>query len=127
MRRIGQIALVLYGLGLLGFGILFLLSPEQLTSQVGTEMPTATSMMDIRAVYGGLFAGVGAFWVYSARTPALQRPGLVSLAFAMVGLVIGRTVGLTDGSPNALIIGLFAVEVIGAAVAIAALRAQRAR
>lgn len=121
-RTIGRAVLAFYGIGLVGFGLLFLVSPEALTEMVDTSMPTPVSMMDIRAVYGGMFLGVAAFWLLAASRDQLLGPGLVSLAMTMGGLVVGRTVGLADGRPNALVVGLYAVEIAGTLVALVALR-----
>lgn len=109
-RGIGRLALVLYGLGLVAFGVLFLFVPRALTWMVDTSMPSAVSIMDIRAVYGGMLIGVGVFWMYCARWETLLRPGLISLALTHGGLVIGRTLGLSDGRPNALITALYATR-----------------
>lgn len=124
MRILSRAALAVYGVGLVGFGLLFLISPQALTEMVDTTMPTPVSTMDIRAVYGGMFLGIGAFWILAASRDRLLRPGLVSLAMTMGGLVVGRTAGLADGRPNALVLGLYVVEVAGTLVALVALRSS---
>ncbi len=107
----------------LSLGAMSLVAPTNLTPLVEISMPTRIAVMEVRGVYGGLFFGIGLFFLLFARRDAWLRPGLVAQAGIMGGFVLGRTVGiLTGGAPNLFIAALLAGEVFMAAVALFALR-----
>jgi hypothetical protein len=107
----------------LGLGAMSLVSPTNLTPLVEISMPTRIAVMEVRGVYGGLFLGIGFFFLLFARRDSWLRPGLVTQAGIMGGFVLGRTVGiLLGGAPNLFIAALLAGEVFMAAVALFALR-----
>jgi hypothetical protein len=110
----------------LGLGAMSLVAPTILTPLVEISMPTRIAVMEVRGVYGGLFSGIGLFFLLFARRDSWLRPGLVAQAGIMGGFVLGRTVGiLLGGAPNLFIAALLAGEVFMAAVALFVLRALK--
>ena len=94
---LGAITLVM-GLGGLA-------SPERTLSFVGFAplIPTEPALAygEARAVYGGLFAVLGAFTLWGAIDPAGKRAALLMAGLLWLGLCAGRLVGVSvDGNPG---------------------------
>ncbi len=121
--KLARLSLYAMAVVFLAFGAMSLVAPTNLTPLVEISMPTPIAVMEVRGVYGGLFFGIGFFFLLFARRDAWLRPGLVAQAGIMGGFVLGRTVGiLLGGAPNLFIAALLAGEVFMAAVALFALR-----
>ncbi len=121
--KLARLALYLFGLGLLGSGLLFLAVPAAITALVEIPLPTPSDIMEARAVYGGLFIGTAVFLLLCARRKGWLRLGVIALAFISGGLVLGRTVGLLLGGPAVLsIYALLGSEIAVLAIALLALR-----
>jgi len=121
--KLARLSLYVMAAVFLGLGAMSLVVPTNLTRLVEISMPTPIAVMEIRGVYGGLFIGIGFFFLLFARRAAWLRPGLVAQAGIMAGFVVGRTVGiLLGGAPNLFIAALLAGEVFMVAVAVFALR-----
>lgn len=106
-----------------GTGLLFLLEPATV-EWVDLPVSTATARNDVRAVFGGLEMGLGAFLLLAAFWPGWLRAGLAAQLAAFGGLVAGRVVSLAlDGWPGLLSAGLLAAELVGVGLGLlAALR-----
>lgn len=123
--RLPALALGAGALGFIGFGLAFLLVPG-LLGLVELAPATSTARSDVRAVYGGIELGVGAFLAACVRRPTWHRAGLTAQALTLGGAALGRVASLAaDGMPRTLALGLGALELLGAVLAIAALRALR--
>ena len=121
--KLARLSLYVMAVVFLGLGPMSLIAPTNLTPLVEISMPTPIAVMEIRGVYGGLFFGIGFFFLLFARSDAWLRPGLVAQAGIMGGFVLGRTVGIVlGGAPNLFIAALLAGEVLMVAVALVALR-----
>ena len=121
--KLARLSLYVIAVVFLGLGALSLVAPTNLTPLVNISMPTPIAVMEVRGVYGGLFFGIGFFFLLFARRDAWLRPGLVAQAGIMGGFVLGRTIGiLVGGAPNLFIAALLAGEVFMVAVALFALR-----
>jgi hypothetical protein len=121
-RRLGEVALVAIGLVFAGYGALCLVAP----GWAGLDLPTARAAADVRATYGGLGIGVGAFLLYAARRPALLGAALLAAFLACAGIAAGRLAGVAfDGARDPITLAELAVELSGVALAGAALRARR--
>ncbi|MFT6400156.1 MAG: hypothetical protein ACJAYU_004926 [Bradymonadia bacterium] len=105
------------GLAFLGFGLAFLLWPSAMTADLDITLPTARADIEIRAFYGGLELGFGAFLLLAARRHSWQVPALVGAAMLLGGAGTTRVVGqLLEGQlvqPHAW---LAALELSGAAL-----------
>jgi hypothetical protein len=128
--RLPVLALALGAVGFAAFGIALLAAPG-LLALVDLAPATATGRSDLRAVFGGLEAGFGAFLALAARRPAWHGPALAAECLALGGVVAGRLASLAlDGAPRPITFALAALEALGALLAGAALRqhaAARAR
>ena len=123
--KLARLSLCVMAATFLGLGLMSLTAPKILTQLVEISMPTPIAVMEVRGVYGGLFFGIGAFFLLFARRDAWLRPGLVAQAGVMGGFVLGRTVGiLFDGAPSPFIAALLAGEVLMVIVALAAWRSS---
>ena len=121
--KLARLSLCVMAATFLGLGLMSLTAPKILTQLVEISMPTPIAVMEVRGVYGGLFFGIGAFFLLFARRDAWLRPGLVAQAGVMGGFVLGRAVGiLFDGAPSPFIAALLAGEVLMVIVALAAWR-----
>jgi hypothetical protein len=121
--KLARVSIYVMAVVFLGLGAMFLVAPTNLTPLVQISMPTRIAIMEVRGVYGGLFFGIGFFFLLFARRDSWLRPGLVAQAGIMGGFVLGRTVGiLLGGAPNLFIAALLAGEAFMAAVALFALR-----
>jgi peptidoglycan/LPS O-acetylase OafA/YrhL len=120
---LARVSLYLFSLGLLGFGVLFLVFPVSLTDLVGIVLPAPSAIMEVRGVYGGLFIGTALFLLLCARREPWLRPGVTALAIMSGGLVAGRTLGLImDGPGIPFIYALLASEAAVLVMALLALR-----
>ena len=95
--KLARPSLYVMAVTFLGLGAMSLVAPTNLTSLVEPSMPTPIAIMEVRGVYGGLFFGIGAFFLVFARRDAWARPGLVAQLGVMGGFVLGRTIGVVLG------------------------------
>ncbi len=103
----------------LPYGIWCVFQPGYLAEAVGVIGSTATATTEIRAMYGGLQAGIGALCLAALLRPALVQPALIMLCFLTAGLGSTRLLGLViDGSVSGYTVGAIIFELVSAAVAI---------
>jgi hypothetical protein len=86
-------------------GLFGLASPARVLDFVGfaptTPTEPALAYCEARAVYGGLFAVLGAFTLWGAIDPAGKRSALLMAGLLWLGLFAGRTIGISiDGNPG---------------------------
>lgn len=84
IRGMARAYLLLIGLTFLAFGVWLLVDPEALSRLIGLRMDGVMARTEIRAFYGGLELGIGAFLVGCA----LRRKG-VDLGLALVACALG--------------------------------------
>ncbi|MCB9764757.1 MAG: DUF4345 family protein [Alphaproteobacteria bacterium] len=72
----------------------FLLSPEEWAVKASLVADTPAGRAEIRAMYGGLELGIGAWLLVCAARERLVEVGLLTVAFTLGGLGTGRTLGL---------------------------------
>ena len=94
-------------LGALTFrmGLGGLTSPDRVMALVGfmpsTDANRLLALGETRALYGGLFAVLGAFTLWGAIDPAGKRSALLMAGLLWTGLFVGRVLGMTiDGNPG---------------------------
>jgi hypothetical protein len=81
-----RIFLLLSAIVWLPYGVFCFLQPGYLEGAAGISAAAATGTIELRAMYGGLQAAIGALALLGARRPAFARAGLVTLAFLCAGL-----------------------------------------
>jgi len=77
----------------LPYGLYCFFEPGSLAEGAGVASTDATGSTELRAMYGGLQAGVGALAAAAWLRRDLVRPALVALAFLSGGLFLARLSG----------------------------------
>lgn len=77
----------------LPYGIYCFLVPGSLAQAAGVVATTATGSVELRAMYGGLQAALGALALAAALRPALAQTALRTLAVLAGGLASARLLG----------------------------------
>ena len=77
----------------LPYGLYCFLAPEFLAEAAGVSATGATGTVELRAMYGGLQAGIGALCAAGASRSQFERPALLALLAIACGLAITRTLG----------------------------------
>lgn len=85
-----RIFLGLSALVWLPYGLFCFFQPGYLEQAAGVVSATRTGTIELRAMYGGLQAALGALAAAGALRPALARHALVSLAVVCGGLGVAR-------------------------------------
>lgn len=107
----------------LPYGLYCFLDPNALRAMAGVTATTPTAMTELRAMYGGLQAAIGALTLAATVRPRLERPALIMLAALLPGLASARLLGLVlDGSWSSYTAMGLAFEIGGSLATIALLR-----
>ncbi|GAB2489423.1 DUF4345 family protein [Arenimonas alkanexedens] len=124
MERFRIAVLVLAALGFLGFGLAIVAAPEAVLATVGISGTTA-GLVELRAFYGGLELGLGAFLLICAAKPSWRAPGLLSVALINGGIALARLLGIAlSGEFTGFFAGALVWEVGFTLAAVIALRKQ---
>jgi len=109
----------------LPYGLFCFITPGFLSEAAGVTAVTPTGSTELRAMYGGLQAGIGALCAAALVKPDLVRTALGTLSFLVVGLFSARLAGaFIDWGFSAYTGGAFAFELATLAIAISLLRAE---
>ena len=104
-----------------------LVSPQSLAEMVELA-PSPVGFMELRAVYGGFFLGLGVFFLLCFSRQSWFRPGLVAQICVMGGVVVVRLVTLVlVGPPSLNLAMLFALEAGVLVLSVVALRGSNVR
>jgi hypothetical protein len=75
---------------------------------------TKTGLIELRAFYGGIELGLGAFLALAATRREWYVPGLVAALMSLLGVVGARIYGISvEGAPGPLMFLLLALELGG--------------
>lgn len=97
-----RLFLVFCALVWLPYGLYCLVQPGFLEEAAGVAFHTPTGATELRAMYGGLQAAIGALAAGAAWRTAWVRPTLTVLVFLCAGLGLGRLAGVAlDGGLSA--------------------------
>jgi hypothetical protein len=103
----------------LPYGLYCFAEPSFLGEAAGVVGQTATGTTEIRAMYGGLQAGIGLLCLLALLRSAFARPTLIMLAFLTGGLFTARAAGLVlDGGISGYTAGALVFELLSTAAAI---------
>jgi len=120
---LGRVLLYLFGVGFMLLGVRFFADPRALTGETDVTMPSAKAMMEIRTVYGGMFAGLGLTLALLSLRESDVGTGLRVLITVTSVVVAARIGAIALGqAPDALFAALLAIEIVGVGLAILALR-----
>ena len=96
-----KVFLSITGLLFLPYGLYCVVEPGILTQYTGMGLSDNTAKIEVRAMYGGLQAAMGLFFLVCVANKDLTRPGLLVAVFCLGGLATARTFGLlVDGGDN---------------------------
>lgn len=111
------------GLIMLVVGTLHLLAPQMMMNEPGIELTTINHVHIIRAAYGGAFLGIASLFLLGLVKPEFTRFSLVAIAVLFAGFALGRIFSIAvDGLPVSRYLGVLAVEVFFAILAVLSLR-----
>jgi len=85
-----RIFLGLCALAWLPYGLFCLANPGSLAETAGVEATSATGRIELRAMYGGLQAAIGALALAGALRPSLAPHALLALGSVAAGLGVSR-------------------------------------
>ena len=106
----------------LPYGLYCLLRPESLADSAGVAFHSATGATELRAMYGGLEAAIGALAGVALLRASLVRPALIAIGFLTAGLATGRLIGVTlDGGFSSYTAMALGLEISSALIAFALL------
>ena len=120
---LARIFLALSGLIWFAYGIYCFFAPGSLDGVAGVAATSATGTIELRAMYGGLQAGIGALALAAVLRPALVTPALLASSFLFAGLATARLLAAIDaGELSSYTISGLSLEWGSFALAIALLR-----
>lgn len=76
------------------FGGIAMVQPTSMTGPPGIDASALGAMTEVRAVYGGLQLGFGAFLIWAARNGSRWTHALIAYGFLIGGVGLCRLVGL---------------------------------
>ena len=118
-----RIFLALSGLLWFSYGIYCFFQPGFLDATAGVAATSTTGTIELRAMYGGLQAGIGALALAAVLRPALVTPALLASSFLFAGLATTRLLAALDaGELSSYTIAGLALEWGSLALALALLR-----
>lgn len=85
----GKIAIGITAAAFAGYGTLLLAKPDILKT-IGIRAAGPNARTELRAMYGGMELGFGAFFALAMRKPAWRKPALTAILFAIGGLAATR-------------------------------------
>ncbi|CAA0111088.1 Uncharacterised protein [Zhongshania aliphaticivorans] len=96
------------------YGVGFIFFPVEISLLITDFAPTnATALTDMRATYGGMSAAIGLVLFVLASKPQWEKLGVFAVLVFMLGMAIGRIVGLfVDGSTSAVMYVYLALEIV---------------
>ena len=118
-----RIFLALSGLIWFAYGIYCFFAPGSLDGVAGVAATSATGTIELRAMYGGLQAGMGVLALAAVLRPALVAPALLASSFLFAGLATARLLAAIDaGELSSYTISGLSLEWGSLALALALLR-----
>ena len=87
---LGKLLLVFNGFGFLAYGLLCAFLPDLPAGWIGYELTTGDARVELIAMYGGLEAALGVFFLLCLWSRESLRTGLHLLVVTMAGLGLTR-------------------------------------
>ena len=92
--KLARVVLLFTGISFLGYGLYCLLLPNMVGEFSGLDMGNASAITEVHAMYGGLQAGTGVFFLIAGLRRDMFSPALLAMALIMGGLALARSFGL---------------------------------
>ena len=123
--KLASAFLLVLGLAFFPYGLYCFVAPQFLAGVAGLVGTTPTGVNEIRAMYGGLQAGLGLLLLAGWYDTRLRMAGLGTAAFVMPGLALTRLIGLAlGGDLSGYTIGALIFEIGSSVIAVPLLRQQ---
>lgn len=107
----------------LPYGLFLVVNPGYLADAAGVAASSTTGTIELRAMYGGLQAGIGALALAAIWRASLRRPALICLGVLCGGLFLARMIGVAlDAELSAYTIMALGFESVSVGYAAFALR-----
>ena len=95
---VARVFLGLQALIFIPYGLYCLVEPTLLEGSAGVKAITATGVIELQTMYGGLQTAVGVLCALGAMVERYRHSALTALLFIFAGLAVVRvTLGLTHG------------------------------
>jgi hypothetical protein len=119
---LARFVLIVTGISFFGYAVVCFLNPGYANANfMGYGLDAAAAQVEMRAMYGGLQAGFGAFCLLAGFRQEWTRPGLTAIACVMGGLVLTRCIAMGIHGPAGANPGAAIYEGITTALALLAL------
>jgi hypothetical protein len=127
MDKLTRISLAITAAGFTGFGIAALIAPKWMLKQVDIRPKSNTGMVELRAMYGGMEIGLGAFFAYCMMKDDLAKPALMAQVGSIGGLAAARVAGMVATPPRKVMYPVAAAEVAATILGLIAMKRECAR
>jgi hypothetical protein len=118
-----RILLSVTGLVFFVHGLVCFVHPATIGIESGLAMPTPSSVIEVRAEYGGLPIALGLFFIAAALRKIPPRTGLLVMVTALSGYAVARIIAVSvAGSIDTYNGAAIAYEVVSAGLGFWALR-----
>lgn len=109
---------------LVGFGLAYLVRPQEMANLTGMLLMEPAAITDVRGYYGGLQIGVGVFLGLALLRQELLRPALTLLVLLYCAIALGRAAGLwlDGGLQQTFNLYVMLFEIVSSGLAFAILR-----
>jgi len=98
------------GLSIIGCG--YLLNPLFYPNVFGFYFDNINGMHVYRA-FGALYLSMSCYWLLSLKNKSWRKGAILSIAFLMAGLLVGRFISLiVEGIPHSLLILFIGLEIL---------------
>jgi uncharacterized membrane protein len=96
MNKLKKIFLIINGVILLTYGLVFLVKPTTLGKIVGFTYNNPNALVEIMAFYGGLEIGLGLFFIWSALDKKRFKTALTAFTFIFLATGVARLLGIFE-------------------------------
>lgn len=118
-----RILLTVTGLVFLVHGLVCFIHPATIGLESGLAMPTPSSVIEVRAEYGGLPIALGLFFLAAAFRKIEERTGLIVMLTVVTGYVTARIIAaVMMGIPDPYNLAAIAYELTTALLTLYALK-----
>lgn len=127
MDKLTRISLAITAAGFTGFGIAALIAPKWMLKKVDIRPRSNTGTVELRAMYGGMELGLGAFFGYCMTKDDFAKPALMAQIGSIGGLAAARVAGMIASPPRKIMYPVAAAEIAATAIAAVALKKELVR
>jgi hypothetical protein len=113
----GKLAIGITAAAFTGFGAALVARPEKILRTIGIKANQPVGRTELRAMYGGMELGLGAFFTMAAFKPEWRRPALMAIVCGIGGLGATRIASAIAKRDPALTYAMGAPEVAAATLA----------